>query len=65
MYARLCRREGAEGGPPSAPFAARGGDDASRSEARKEDFWREMERSDDPFETICFYLSKGYLEDDA
>ncbi|KAL9180902.1 hypothetical protein ACHAXT_009707 [Thalassiosira profunda] len=65
MYSKLCRREEEEGGPPSAPFPARGGDDASRSEARKEDFWREMERSDDPFETICFYMSKGYLEDDA
>jgi len=27
-----------------------------------EEFWREMENSYDPFETICFYISKGYLE---
>ncbi|KAL7480003.1 hypothetical protein ACHAW6_005715 [Cyclotella cf. meneghiniana] len=28
----------------------------------KEDFWREMEHSDDPFETMCFFISKGYLD---
>ena len=27
-----------------------------------EEFWREMEQSDDPFDTICFYISKGHLE---
>lgn len=29
----------------------------------KEAFWREMEHSDDPFETICYFLSRGHLED--
>jgi len=35
---------------------------AAVNDMMKEDFWREMEHSDDPFETICFYISKGYLE---
>ena len=29
----------------------------------KEEFWRNMEQSDDPFETICLYISRGTLED--
>jgi hypothetical protein len=29
----------------------------------KEAFWREMEHSDDPFQTVCFFLSRGHLED--
>ena len=28
-----------------------------------EEFWREMEHSDDPFETVCHFLSRGYLDD--
>ena len=31
-------------------------------ETKKEEFWRELEQSEDPFETICFFISKGYLE---
>lgn len=53
MYANLCRLE----------------EDSSLENAvveedigLKEDFWREMERSDDPFETLCFFISKGSLE---
>jgi hypothetical protein len=29
---------------------------------KKLESWREMEHADDPFETMCFYISKGYLE---
>ena len=29
----------------------------------KETFWRELEKSDDPFQTMCFFLSTGYLDD--
>ena len=37
-------------------------DSVERQEMKKEEFWREMEHSEDPFETICFFISKGYLE---
>lgn len=33
-----------------------------RQQMKKEEFWREMENSEDPFETICFFISKGYLD---
>jgi hypothetical protein len=33
------------------------------SEVMREDFWREMEQSDDNFETISWFLSKGFLID--
>lgn len=33
------------------------------SEVMREDFWREMEQSDDNFETISWFLSKGFLVD--
>ena len=57
MYADLCllEEEGATGRTRD--------EELGRSDARKEDFWREMEHSDDPFETICFYISKGYLDE--
>ena len=33
------------------------------TDAMKEDFWRELEQSDsDPFDTIGFYIAKGYLD---
>ena len=53
MYANLCQLE-EEGKSTTTNF--------DNNDALKEDFWREMEHSDDPFETICFYMSKGYLE---
>jgi len=31
------------------------------SEMMREDFWREMEQTDDNFETISWFLSKGFL----
>jgi hypothetical protein len=48
-------------GRQSTNAGARAEDDVGRLEMMKEDFWREMERSEDPFETVCFYISKGYL----
>ena len=60
MYSNLCRLE--EDGISEQSAAAGGGEQFERLEMMKEDFWREMEHSDDPFETICFYISKGYLE---
>ena len=33
-----------------------------KQEMKKEEFWREMEQSEDPFETVCFFISKGFLE---
>lgn len=33
------------------------------SDVMREDFWREMEQSDDNFETISWFLSKGFLVD--
>lgn len=33
------------------------------TDAMKEDFWRDLEQSDsDPFDTIGFYIAKGYLD---
>lgn len=52
MYANLLQLE-EEGKFPSPP--------TSLTETQKEGFWREIELSDDPFETIAFYISKGYL----
>ena len=37
-------------------------DSVEQQEMKKEEFWREMEHSEDPFETICFFISKGYLD---
>ena len=37
-------------------------DEVGKMDTMKEDFWREMEHADDPFETMCFYISKGYLD---
>ena len=37
-------------------------DSLEQQEMKKEEFWREMDHSDDPFETICFFISKGYLD---
>jgi len=56
MYSNLCQLE-EEGSNGQSR-----GIELESIDAMKEDFWREMERSDDPFETICFYISKGYLE---
>lgn len=59
MYSKLCELEEQGGGGQS--IAGRG-EDTRSLEVMTEDFWREMEHSVDPFETICFYISKGYLE---
>jgi len=59
MYSNLCQLEEEEG-ISSAQYSTTAN---SGVEMMREDFWREMEQhSDDPFETICFYISKGYLE---
>lgn len=60
MYSTLCQLE--EDGVTGQSTPAERGEELGRLEMMKEDFWREMEHSDDPFETICFYMSKGYLE---
>eukprot|EP00571_Detonula_confervacea_P014445 CAMPEP_0172306174 /NCGR_PEP_ID=MMETSP1058-20130122/7296_1 /TAXON_ID=83371 /ORGANISM="Detonula confervacea, Strain CCMP 353" /LENGTH=1547 /DNA_ID=CAMNT_0013017977 /DNA_START=1 /DNA_END=4644 /DNA_ORIENTATION=- len=60
MYSNLCQLE--EDGPTGQSTTVDRGDELGRLDITKEDFWREMEHSDDPFETICFYISKGYLE---
>jgi len=54
IYSRLL---GLSEGPQQAQR-----DSVERQEMKKEEFWREMEHSEDPFETICFFISKGYLE---
>jgi len=36
-------------------------EELGKVEMMSEDFYREMEQSDDHFETICFCISKGYL----
>ena len=53
MYSNLVQLE--EEGKPSV-------DEVGKMDTMKEDFWREMEHADDPFETMCFYISKGYLD---
>ena len=55
MYSDLC--EVAD----TSITSADAGNIFGRNDSREE-FWREMEHSDDPFETLCFYISKGYLE---
>ena len=61
MYSNLCQLEEDGAGTRQSNAVGRG-EEFERLEMTKEDFWREMEHSDDPFETICFYISKGYLE---
>jgi hypothetical protein len=58
MYSTLCELAD-ENGFPSAAGTKQSY--AGRPDS-KEDFWREMEHSDDPFETMCFFISKGYLD---
>ena len=36
-------------------------EELGKVEMMSEDFYREMEQSEDHFETICFCISKGYL----
>jgi hypothetical protein len=59
MYAKLCRLE-EEGTTWKA--GVDGGFGRREQEIMREDFWREMENSENPFETICFFISKGYLD---
>ncbi|KAL7550009.1 hypothetical protein ACHAWF_014291 [Thalassiosira exigua] len=64
MYSKLCglkeEEEEMSGKPPAG--GGEEGFSGQISGPMTEDFWRDMENSDDPFETICFYISKGYLE---
>jgi len=62
MYSSLCQLEEDSHTISGQSTQAGRAAEFERIEATKEDFWREMEHSDDPFETICFYISKGYLE---
>lgn len=59
MYATLCRLE-EEGTTWKAGVDSAFGH--REQEIMREDFWREMENSENPFETICFFISKGYLD---
>lgn len=58
MYSNLCEQHTSDSGSFSAETKPQ-----PRNTDSKEAFWREMENSDDPFETICYFLSRGYLED--
>ena len=60
MYANLCRME--EEVMTGKEVVDGAGFGHSEQEMMREDFWREMENSENPFETICFFISKGYLE---
>lgn len=55
MYSMLCETTDGSGDFSAAKSLNAGGDS-------KEDFWREMEGCDDPFETICHFLSRGYID---
>lgn len=58
MYSKLCELADDSGAISAAAKQQNAGGDS------KESFWREMEHSDgDPFETICYFLSRGHLED--
>lgn len=59
MYSNLCHLEEEVA---TATAMGQQSDPLVDGEIMKEDFWREMEHSDDPFVTICYYISKGYLE---
>ncbi len=56
MYANLCRIEEEE-----VVTGTEVVDGGSGQEMMREDFWREMENSD-PFESACFFIAKGYLD---
>ena len=58
MYSNLCEQLTSDNGSFSVETKQQ-----PRNTDSKEAFWREMENSDDPFETICYFLSRGYLED--
>jgi hypothetical protein len=58
MYADLCRLEEDS---ITGKGVIDGGSGMREQEMMREDFWREMENSEDPFQTICFFISKGYL----
>ncbi len=61
MYAKLCRMEEEE----EEEVLMTGKeviDGGSRQEMMREDFWRELENSENPFETVCFFIAKGYLD---
>ena len=60
MYLNFCQLE--EDGMREQSTSANQSEEFDRQDMMKENFWREMEISGDPFETICFYISKGYLE---
>lgn len=59
MYSNLCQLE--EEGMTKSTIASRS-EEVERLEMTRESFWREMENASNPVETICFYISKGYLE---
>lgn len=59
MYANLCRLEEKEVNTGNEGVDRGFG---GEHEIMREDFWREMENSENPFETICFFISKGYLK---
>ena len=55
LDSKLCELEEEGVGPGRS-------EDLRSLEVMAEDFWREMEHTVDPFETICFYITKGYLD---
>jgi hypothetical protein len=56
MYSNLCELA-------DDTHSAMGRDQNLGEPGSKEEFWRELEHSDDPFETMCFFIAKGHIED--
>ena len=55
MYSNLRRLE-----EEGMGLQSNANEDFARLDMMKEDFWRDMEHSDDPFDTVCHFMSKGY-----
>ena len=55
MYSNLCELSDDNGAFTTAT-------DVNSANNSKEAFWREMEHSEDPLETVCYFLSRGHLD---